>query len=697
MIQKVTLENGRSTWGDISNPEVVKDIEERFNSKIVLVDGTKYNTGGKAGKGIKVEAYDEEKYPSERDYLKTLITKHFGPMNIHYTSADWGGIPNWTIKGDKYEGTFIIIDDNNHVVLMTRQFDAETEENLDNDLDEAEPNDTKALEILFERAMAIKEGKSGFGSLVKKIIKPGLKKSAEFGKKGLQKTREYADKKIHDTKKNIALDVIYETKEDLATGITENKAMETAFNVVESKYKNGGYVKDDQGNYKNAQGFELINQFDGTYQVLDKDGMDISGEYLTLKDAKQTIKDYESFPDMAKHGAKTGNNYGTLVKEIEIVALSQSGTRGYSIFDTNTNRRAINTDGSYEFDDNEIEQIIGTKNMNAFYEGQSKFKPKSKLNFDVFAKHGTKTSNENKEEIPELWYGVLNSGNQLVYETKNKEEAQRISHNHEGSIVKTYSKKRSVGEPKYKIVYLDGSPFNNENYTKEGLIEYANTLSYYERMDNDEPELTTFAEAKKYITMEGDTKIVQMASEGALISEDSFLITGSSPRPKIVTKSYILKNWDLNETDNYGETSLKEFMEDSEPGDIFSIQFANGTEYLENIGPYYSKKYKTGGVFDGTEEPLYLDENEDMPMLHNAVLIPTSKNKSSDFYVSWLIEGNDYVVDWFGDEATGSHSWHKTYAQAKKHFNSVIEYIKRTYDIKEVKMDVPEAQFLINN
>jgi ribosomal protein L39E len=62
-----------------------------------------------------------------------------------------------------------------------------------------------------------------------------------------------------------------------------------------AKYKKGGslvFVKDSQGNYKNTAGYELIDQFDGTYQVLDADGMDIVGEYVTLKDGKQAIKDY---------------------------------------------------------------------------------------------------------------------------------------------------------------------------------------------------------------------------------------------------------------------------------------------------------------------------------------------------------------------------------------------------------------------
>jgi hypothetical protein len=65
------------------------------------------------------------------------------------------------------------------------------------------------------------------------------------------------------------------------------------------------FVKDNQGNYKDSDGFELINQFDGTFQVLDSNGYDISGEYETLKQAKQTVKDYKFFNKETISGTMT--------------------------------------------------------------------------------------------------------------------------------------------------------------------------------------------------------------------------------------------------------------------------------------------------------------------------------------------------------------------------------------------------------
>lgn len=740
MVQKITLENGRSTWGDTSNPEVLSSIEKQFNSKIVTIDGKEYRVGGatpsqakkvgkvmhefkegklhsgskhgpvvkkrkqavaialseagltkkakygyiitdlnndtieectaqdvidkannyeegndftgdlegaieylytfeievdkkqKAEHGIKVEAYDEEKYSSERNYLKTLITKHFGPMNIHYASADWGGIPNWTIKGDKYEGTFIIIDDNNKVVLMTRQFDAENEENIDNDLEEAEPSEIKALESLFEKAMLIKEGKSKFGTLTKKTIKLGYGGTAESSE---------------PTPGEVLLGGTMASSLPQAKYGAKTNDIERPW--VFSKENPKPKIKSN-GKKKEAEDDNEINEYHN------KDVF-----FRTGGKAGKTKKDFK-VGDQIIHafGGKWFKGNRPNFKEGEIVeVIKHPNGKAYKLKMINGEERFADTIKELDYNPDKAEK-------------------------------GTKT--------PELWYGVVNSGNQLVYESQNKEEARGISHNYLGSIVKTYSKKQGVGEPKYKIVYSDGTNANEDNkqYTKQEVIDFANTTSYYERMDNDEPEMTTFAQAKKYIEMEDDLKVVKIASNGTSTNEDHFYskdLSGRGIPPVILPKSHIQKTWNMADTDDNTEETLSDFIENSEPGDMWR----SGTEQLENIGVYHGKTFKTGGKFDGTEEPIYLDPNEDLPMLHNALLISNSKYKESDFYVSWMIDGNEYIVDWFGDETKGSHSWHKTYAQAKKHFESAIEYIKRTYDIKEVKMDVPESEFMVIN
>ena len=58
----------------------------------------------------------------------------------------------------------------------------------------------------------------------------------------------------------------------------------------------GDFTKDSGGNYKNSAGYELIDQFNGTYQVLDPKGNDIAGDYESLEQGMDTIAgaiDYE--------------------------------------------------------------------------------------------------------------------------------------------------------------------------------------------------------------------------------------------------------------------------------------------------------------------------------------------------------------------------------------------------------------------
>lgn len=145
---------------DKGDENAISEYNDLMKDKDALKDSFYLNKTKKYKNGGFVEPYDEEKYSSEHDYLRKIITKKFGEKNINYRSADWGGIDNWTIKGNMYEGIFIIIDDNNKVVLMERKHNEEIEENEDTDILEAEPDDTRALQSLFNKALEIKENKT---------------------------------------------------------------------------------------------------------------------------------------------------------------------------------------------------------------------------------------------------------------------------------------------------------------------------------------------------------------------------------------------------------------------------------------------------------------------------------------------------------------------------------------------------------
>jgi hypothetical protein len=107
--------------------------------------------------GITVKPYDEEKYSSVQDYLSKTITEHLGKKNSYSGSADWGGIDVWSVKGNKFEGTFVVIDDNKDVHLMTRKHDEEKDEYVDNDILSASSEDHKALSKLLTKALEIKK------------------------------------------------------------------------------------------------------------------------------------------------------------------------------------------------------------------------------------------------------------------------------------------------------------------------------------------------------------------------------------------------------------------------------------------------------------------------------------------------------------------------------------------------------------
>lgn len=80
--------------------------------------------------------------------------------------------------------------------------------------------------------------------------------------------------------------------------------------------KDGGPVsikdfkKDAGGNYTHPTlGYSLIDQFDGTYQILDANDEDISGESETLKNAISTINDYHKRLNEMAGGGKVASQY----------------------------------------------------------------------------------------------------------------------------------------------------------------------------------------------------------------------------------------------------------------------------------------------------------------------------------------------------------------------------------------------------
>ena len=66
---------------------------------------------------------------------RRLIIATFGEQTIQRSSADWGGIDNWSINGNEYEGVFIVdmktCNAEFSFILIKRSFNEDTEENED--------------------------------------------------------------------------------------------------------------------------------------------------------------------------------------------------------------------------------------------------------------------------------------------------------------------------------------------------------------------------------------------------------------------------------------------------------------------------------------------------------------------------------------------------------------------------------------
>ena len=226
----------------------VDKSDKTFSIKTLHSKGSTYTSGeylipikkDYANGGV-FEPYDEEKYSSEYDYLRKIITKNFGEKNRNFSSADWGGIDNWTIKGDMYEGIFIIIDDNAKVVLMERKHNEELEENEDTDILEAEVNDTKGLQNLFSKAIQIKENKMANGGGVgeKQYVKVNNINDAE-------NILFYADKQdIPSSYRKSEKDGSYTVMFEKALMITNNMPprIKEIIENQKTKYANGGGVE----------------------------------------------------------------------------------------------------------------------------------------------------------------------------------------------------------------------------------------------------------------------------------------------------------------------------------------------------------------------------------------------------------------------------------------------------------------------
>ena len=139
------------------------------------------------------------------------IEKEFGPQNQYSGSADWGGIPTWSVLGDKFEGYFIIYDSefqsDKSFSLMKRTFNPDIEENDD--------------EIIFTAFLTPERyGDEGDGTIDELI----------------EKAREIKTQNLNENN-NISINARLSSKQGIKNAIYKILEM----NKVEGRYRDKGW------------------------------------------------------------------------------------------------------------------------------------------------------------------------------------------------------------------------------------------------------------------------------------------------------------------------------------------------------------------------------------------------------------------------------------------------------------------------
>lgn len=136
----------------ILDDEKLDTIVPEYPAKVLKEKGWTVNEAKTLGK-IPTQEYDENIHQSKRQYLISTVEAVFGKKNSYSGSADWGGMPVWTVKGGAYEGTFVLISDNDELILMTREHDTTTEDNKDNVIVQADVDDEKGIREVLKKAI----------------------------------------------------------------------------------------------------------------------------------------------------------------------------------------------------------------------------------------------------------------------------------------------------------------------------------------------------------------------------------------------------------------------------------------------------------------------------------------------------------------------------------------------------------------
>ena len=313
---------------DVRNPldEVVFSIDSAEEMEELIVDGflkykadedlnrlTKYLMNqGIIPNGSQIYSEDEfesdvrQNYENDNDLLEFVIPTWALPSLIN---ADDSGLNEDDIeKLDKFVKK--VVKDYGNANFMLGSESDESYFSHRNDIDSLGSDVTK-LYLKPTKEYEKGGGLSGFLNKAKDLGKKGIHKAKE----GYKSAKKYTDEKIHQKRKDIALDVVYDTKERLAKGKEESIALEKAFHIIEEKYAKGGEI--DISNYENIDSITDIYKMNGKWYVFGKRyNTETSGTGYTKKEALADLELNLSYVSPKDEYAK-GGGVGNLEKEID--------------------------------------------------------------------------------------------------------------------------------------------------------------------------------------------------------------------------------------------------------------------------------------------------------------------------------------------------------------------------------------------
>lgn len=156
-----------------------------------------------------------------------------------------------------------------------------------------------------------------------------LKKGVAGAKSGYEATRKFTEEKIHNKKKNIALDVLDETRAKVKTG-KEARAVNIATSIVEHEYESGGVIK--------SIDFKCFTL--GEFADLIRDKEDIDYWVTEGNNLERTEKQFKKLPK----GGVLADNYfsiGDTGREIHVFRGNENIYADFLVYDKNNKEFTI--------------------------------------------------------------------------------------------------------------------------------------------------------------------------------------------------------------------------------------------------------------------------------------------------------------------------------------------------------------------